>query len=74
MMGVPYIPVTPYLVAVPLPVKLEIVFGEPIYLSGSGNEDDEVVAEYVYEVKTQISEMLDRGKKERLGLVLRGRP
>jgi 1-acyl-sn-glycerol-3-phosphate acyltransferase len=73
LFGVPYIPVTPYLVALPLPVKLEIVFGEPIYLSGTGNEDDEVVAEYVFEVKTQISEMLERARKEREGLVLRGR-
>jgi 1-acyl-sn-glycerol-3-phosphate acyltransferase len=71
MMGVPYIPVTPYLLALPLPVKLEIIFGEPMLLSGTGNEDDEVVAEYVFEVKGRITEMLERGRKEREGLVLR---
>jgi 1-acyl-sn-glycerol-3-phosphate acyltransferase len=65
LMGVPYVPVTPYLVAVPLPVKLDIVYGEPIHLTGTGSEDDEVVAEYVYEVKSQIAEMLDRGRKQR---------
>jgi 1-acyl-sn-glycerol-3-phosphate acyltransferase len=65
LMGVPYIPVTPYLLAVPLPVKLEIVYGEPIHLSGTGAEDDEVVAEYVYEVKSRIQEMLEHGRKSR---------
>ena len=65
LMGLPYVPITPYLVALPLPVKLEIVFGEPMHISGTGSEDDEVVAEYVYEVKSQISEMLTRGRKER---------
>jgi 1-acyl-sn-glycerol-3-phosphate acyltransferase len=74
LFGVPYIPLTPYLLAVPLPIKLEIIYGEPMYLSGTGNEDDEVVAEYVYEVKTQIAEMLERGRKEREGLVLRSIP
>jgi 1-acyl-sn-glycerol-3-phosphate acyltransferase len=73
MMGVPYIPVTPYLLAVPLPVPLEIVYGEPMHLSGTGNEDDEVVAAYVYEVKAQIADMLERGRKEREGLVLRSK-
>src|SRR5262249_46537534 len=41
VMGAPSAPVTPYLVALPLPVSLEIVYGEPVLLSGTGNEDDE---------------------------------
>lgn len=72
LFGVPYIPITPYLFALPLPVDLEIIYGEPMYLSGTGSEDDEVVAEYVYEVKSQIATMMERGRKKREGLLAPG--
>ncbi len=69
LLGVPYVPITPYLVALPLPVRLEVIYGEPMYLAGTGSEDDDVVAEYVYEVKSRVAELLDRGRKHREGLV-----
>jgi 1-acyl-sn-glycerol-3-phosphate acyltransferase len=69
LLGVPYIPITPYLLPLPLPVKLEIVFGEPMHVHGTGSEDDEVVAEHVREVKARIGEMLDRGRQGRRHLL-----
>jgi 1-acyl-sn-glycerol-3-phosphate acyltransferase len=65
--GVPYIPVTPYLFAVPLPVRLEIEYGKPLVFHGTGSEDDEVIAGYVEEVKDSIREMMDRGVRRAKG-------
>jgi 1-acyl-sn-glycerol-3-phosphate acyltransferase len=65
--GAPYIPVTPYLFAVPLPVRLEVTYGEPIVLSGTGTEDDEVIHRYVDRVKTKIAELIEVGRERRRG-------
>jgi 1-acyl-sn-glycerol-3-phosphate acyltransferase len=65
LFGVPYIPVTPYLFALPLPVNLEIVYGEPMYLSGTGSEDDEVIVRYVERVKGVIARLIDEGRARR---------
>lgn len=61
LLGVPYVPVTPYLVAFPLPVQLEIEYGAPMYFEGNGDEDDEVIEGYVSQVQQRIREMIDRG-------------
>ncbi len=65
LLGVPYIPITPYLVALPLPVKLEIVYGEPMYFDGTGSEEDVVVQGYVERVKAEIARMLAEGQRRR---------
>jgi 1-acyl-sn-glycerol-3-phosphate acyltransferase len=65
--GAPYIPVTPYLVAWPLPVRLDIVYGEPMHFEGDGSEDDEVIFSQVDEVKRVIAGLIDRGKLIRRG-------
>jgi 1-acyl-sn-glycerol-3-phosphate acyltransferase len=67
LLGVPYIPVTPYLVALPLPVKLDVYYGEPILFEGTGSEDDEVIEGYVDEVKGRILKMIEMGRRERRG-------
>jgi len=67
LVGVPYVPVTPYGLALPLPVKLEIEYGTPMRFEGDGSEDDEVIVGYVDEVKRRIAEMLDRGRRLRRG-------
>jgi 1-acyl-sn-glycerol-3-phosphate acyltransferase len=64
LLGVPYIPVTPYLVPLPLPVPLQIRFGAPIELSGSGTEDDNAILDKVNDVKQRISELLEAGRKD----------
>ena len=67
LLGAPYVPITPYLVAWPLPVRLDIVYGAPLRFEGSGNEEDETVMGYVDQVKERIAELVDRGRKIRRG-------
>ena len=67
LLGVPYIPVTPYLFAVPLPVRLEITYGEAMTFSGTGSEDDEVINGYVDQVKARIADLIEAGRQRRRG-------
>lgn len=62
--GTPYVPITPYLFAVPLPVKMEIRFGEPLTFEGNGYESDEAILDMVERVKARIRELIDEGRKE----------
>jgi 1-acyl-sn-glycerol-3-phosphate acyltransferase len=67
MFGAPYVPITPYLFALPLPVALEVRYGKPIMLEGNGSEDDEIVAGYVERVKGAIFGLMEEGIKHRSG-------
>jgi hypothetical protein len=67
MMGAPYVPITPYGVAIPLPVRLEVHYGDPIRFTGTGTEDDEVINGYVDEVKGRIADLIEIGRKHRSG-------
>lgn len=61
LLGVPYIPVGPLL---PLPARVYLNFGEPMYFEGDcGNETE--VAERVEAVKDRIRELIDTGLKQR---------
>lgn len=66
--GVPYIPVTPWGLALPRPTTLQIYFGEPMRFDGKGNEEDVVIHRWVEEVKARIRSMIDRGLRDRPGL------
>lgn len=66
LMGMPYIPVTRYLVPVPLPVPLEIIYSEPMLLEGTGNEEDHVIDMYVTQVKRRIASLIEQGQHRRL--------
>jgi 1-acyl-sn-glycerol-3-phosphate acyltransferase len=63
LIGAPYIPVTPYLVALPLPVPLSILYGTPMRFEGTGSEDDEVIAGYVEQVKSRIQSLIEIGRQ-----------
>ncbi|QSQ19563.1 acyltransferase family protein [Pyxidicoccus parkwayensis] len=65
LMGVPYVPVTPWLLPVPLPVQLEIHYGEPLVFHGTGDEEDHVIEGYVAKVKARIAGLIERGRAER---------
>lgn len=67
LIGTPYVPLTPYLLPLPLPVRLDIVYGEPLHFEGSGREDDEVIFGYVEEVKSAIAALIERGRRSRRG-------
>jgi 1-acyl-sn-glycerol-3-phosphate acyltransferase len=67
LFGVPYIPVTPWLVPIPLPVQLDLYYGEPMHFEGNGNEDDTIIQGYVDQVKEKMTTMLERGIRARKG-------
>jgi 1-acyl-sn-glycerol-3-phosphate acyltransferase len=67
LLGVPYIPVTPWLFAIPLPAKLEVYYSEPMLFDGSGSEEDEVVYGYVEKVKERIASLIEIGRRRRRG-------
>ncbi|WP_369602013.1 lysophospholipid acyltransferase family protein [Hahella sp. SMD15-11] len=64
MLGVPYVPVA--LPAV-LPAKVILNFGEPMYFEGEDLTEAQV-AEYVAQVKAEISRLIDKGLAERDGV------
>jgi len=74
LLGVPALPITlgfPWLGPLgllPLPVKLQIHFGEPLHFSGSASEDDPSIERRVDAVKAAIAALLKRGLAERKGI------
>jgi 1-acyl-sn-glycerol-3-phosphate acyltransferase len=62
LMGAPYVPITPYLLAVPLPVRLSVTYGEPMVFTGTGSEDDEVIQGHVEAVKARIAALIEAGR------------
>jgi 1-acyl-sn-glycerol-3-phosphate acyltransferase len=67
LVGAPYVPITPYLVALPLPVRMDILYGEPLRFEGDGSEDDVVIQGYVDQVKDRIAALIDGGRQLRRG-------
>jgi 1-acyl-sn-glycerol-3-phosphate acyltransferase len=63
LVGAPYLPVTPYLLPIPLPVPVSIHFGEPLRFEGTGTEDDAVVFSMIGEVKERIGALIDQGRE-----------
>lgn len=70
LIGAPAIPVTPLMAVpliglLPLPTKYRITFGEPMVFDGDPDDDDEVIAEKVWLVRSTIQNMVNRGLRER---------
>lgn len=65
LVGVPYIPVTPYLLPLPLPAPVELHYGEPLTFTGTGDEDDDVISGYVDQVKSRIARLIEQGREQR---------
>jgi len=65
LLGVPYVPVTPYGLALPLPVSCEVHYGAPMRFEGSGDEDDTVIKGYVEQVKARIAELIEAARASR---------
>ncbi len=66
-LGVPYVPVTPWGLALPIPARMAIVFGEPMTFEGTGNEEDAVIDEKVALVKARVRELTDEAIALRAG-------
>jgi 1-acyl-sn-glycerol-3-phosphate acyltransferase len=73
-LSMPAFPITPTfpwlgpLGLLPLPVKYRIYFGEALHFEGSPSDEDDVVEQKVHRVKAAISELLERGRRERRGV------
>lgn len=67
LLGVPYVPITPYGLAAPLPAKCRVHYGAPMRFEGTGDEEDSVVRGYVDEVKSRIAALIDEAKSARGG-------
>lgn len=69
LLGFPALPVVfPQLVPLPLPVKYRLWFGPAMSFDGDADEDDEVVAGYVKQVKHTVQRMIQRGLEDRRGI------
>jgi 1-acyl-sn-glycerol-3-phosphate acyltransferase len=66
LLGTPYVPLTPWLLPLPLPATLGVRFGPPLRFEGDGNEDDTVIEDKVRQVKERILGLLgdERGTGE----------
>jgi 1-acyl-sn-glycerol-3-phosphate acyltransferase len=69
LFGMPYIPITPYLLPLPLPVQVELLYGAPIRLAGSPSDTDDVIAEHVRTVKSRIANLIAQGRALRQGRI-----
>jgi 1-acyl-sn-glycerol-3-phosphate acyltransferase len=67
LLGVPYVPFTPYGLAAPLPAKCEVHYGAPLRFEGTGDEDDAVVRGYVDQVKARIAALMTEARAARGG-------
>jgi 1-acyl-sn-glycerol-3-phosphate acyltransferase len=65
LLGVPYVPMTPYGLALPLPVHCQVHYGAPMVFEGSGNEDDATIASHVGQVKASVAALIDHGRAAR---------
>ncbi|MEM1033564.1 MAG: lysophospholipid acyltransferase family protein [Myxococcota bacterium] len=65
ILGAPYVPVTPYGLTLPLPVRLDVIYSEPMVFAGHGNEEDEVIFGYVDEVKARVASLIEEGRRLR---------
>ncbi len=67
LLGVPYVPITPYGLPLPLPLQLDVLYGAPMHFEGDGSEDDRVISEQVDRVKSRIAELTQLGLRLRRG-------
>ena len=60
LIGVPYLPVTPWLLPLPRPARLSVVYGDSMRFEGSGDEEDATIESHVDRVKARIAELMQR--------------
>ncbi|MCA9562275.1 MAG: acyltransferase family protein [Myxococcales bacterium] len=65
LFGAPYWPVPPYLIPFPKPTPTAIHYGKPLFFEGTGNEKDEVIQDYVDQVRRSVADLIIEGRKKR---------
>ena len=72
ILGLPALPLIPQLFfpggQLPLPTKYRIAFGAPMHFDGDPDDDDAVLEEKVWTVKTTIQQMVNDGLAKRKGI------
>ncbi len=68
LFGLPYFPITPTILPVPLPAKCSIHFGEPLRFEGTGDEEDADILGKIEIVRQQVASLIERGRAERSGV------
>jgi 1-acyl-sn-glycerol-3-phosphate acyltransferase len=74
LMGMPYLPVTPWVAPIPRPVRLEVHYGTPLRFEGTGSEEDDVIVRYVEQVKSSIAALIEKGRESRRGHLKEANP
>jgi 1-acyl-sn-glycerol-3-phosphate acyltransferase len=69
LLGVPYVPFTPYGLAAPLPAKCRVHYGAPMVFDGTGDEEDAVIKGYVDQVKRRIASLIEEVRQARGGIL-----
>ena len=73
LLRMPAFPIMPQVffgMIAPLPTKYRLYFGEPFEFSGDPDDDDSVIEEKVWLVKSTIQSMVNRGLRERKGVFI----
>lgn len=65
LVGAPYVPVTPWFVALPRPTHCQIYYSEPMVFDGDGSEEDDVIQGWVDQVKDRIATLIEFGVENR---------
>jgi len=65
LLGAPFLPIPRHIIPVPLPVMCHIVYGEPMWFEGTGDEADEVIGEYVRQVQERVALLIEQGRELR---------
>jgi 1-acyl-sn-glycerol-3-phosphate acyltransferase len=65
LFGLPYLPLTPTILPLPLPTRYRIYFGEPMLFTGRADDEDAELDKKVGQVKTTIQSMIQTGLQER---------
>lgn len=71
LLGMPAFPLIPQLfvgMLAPLPTKYRLYFGEPLRFEGDPDDDDSVIEEKVWVVRTAVQSLVNRGLRERKGI------
>ncbi|MEM6962324.1 MAG: lysophospholipid acyltransferase family protein [Myxococcota bacterium] len=67
LLGVPYVPVTPWVLPFPMPVRFELIYGAPMRFEGTGNEEDRQIRRYVEQVKERVGGLIAQARAVREG-------
>lgn len=63
LLGVPYVPITRYLLPVPRPATFQLMYSAPMIFEGDGSESDTVIRGYVDQVRTRIAWLIEQGRE-----------